>query len=366
MYLNYASNHPIKWNVKEELIQNGFDYNNPSDKYKDGRANEIIEQCKVKLSKVLDFSLDDYEVIFTSGATEANQTVLSNYNGKTVLTTPIEHSSIIKCSYVNFKYAEIYKEDGEIAKVDKIDFNDVDLCSTYLLHNETGNENDWFDLVRYAHKNGIPVHIDATQAVGRVYFSLNSCKPDYVTISGHKFGALSGIGALIVLKGRLRTFNPFIYGSQNGGYRGGTENIIGIHSMLLALDGLDTDAYWLDFYKCCNNVYDYLDSYFRKNDMHCWINTGEASEASYGILSITAYTINGKVLKDVLDEVYDIQVSTGSACLAGERSYVLEALGWNVDHTIRISFGADGFDVQYFAECMKKVIDKYGDISLRV
>lgn len=349
-YLNTASHVPVKAG-NDDLIRNAISkMYNPSD---DGEyaedAKSIIATTKKEIirsvSKTVNFNtaMNTYDVIFTSSGSAANNLAVAQVDD--VITTPIEHSSIhdnpnvkqwIKlgsCGYVN------------LDDLRNKDFSLFDEISVHYVNNELGIIQPIKEIVDVAHEHNIFVHVDAVQAYGNIDIDIVDLDVDFMSLSGHKIGALSGIGCLIVRKSLIGIMKPLIYGEQEHGLFGGTENLIGIYSWQIALrDFTVANA------NNKKNFIAYFDSAMKGNGISYVVNPFNRDYCNfYSMMDEGRYDnktisfafdgVNGESLKLAL-EIYGVIVSNGSACNTGKDSYVLKAIDTcksNVYNTIRIS-----------------------------
>jgi cysteine desulfurase len=231
---------------------------NPSSPHAAGRAAaEALGAARARFAGAL--GVDPGEVIFTSGGTEANVSVLLSLLDRhrlggvdrqviRVVTTGIEHSSIFEQAKSLQRHGVTVTfvppgPDGRVspaALADALD-NDVHIVSAMLVNNETGAIQDVKGMVRAVrersagHGRRILFHTDAVQALGKVPFSLRDLGVDAASFSGHKFGAPRGIGALYVRTGASPGFLP-VGGGQESGRRPGTENVAGAAAMAAAAE----------------------------------------------------------------------------------------------------------------------------------
>lgn len=178
------------------------------------------------------------EVVFTSGATEANHMALRGaigFNGRHKLVVSLaEHAGVQKLARqlaqrhnTAIDWVGLY-EDGalNLAQARELITQDVSLVSVMAANNETGVLMPIGELARLAHAQGALLHVDATQLVGKLPFDFTKSGADLVSVSAHKFHGPKGVGALIVRQGL--NWPPLFAGSQERGRRGGTENLPGI------------------------------------------------------------------------------------------------------------------------------------------
>lgn len=210
---------------------------NPSSIYTIGReSRDRIDLARAQVAKL--FSADSDQIIFTSGATEADNAIihsalLQNSKRKTILLSAVEHPAVKKSAhfYENWGYKVIEIPVSEHGLNEEFLMSnlsdDVALVSIMAVNNETGMifpVEKYFKEVKEFNQQ-IICHTDAVQAVGKTDIPLENV--DYIAISAHKFHGPKGIGC--IYKGKNMNFQPFILGgSQECGYRAGTENISGI------------------------------------------------------------------------------------------------------------------------------------------
>lgn len=300
-------------------------YENPSSIHSGGRAvRKAIEHAREQVAKSI--NAEPNQIFFTSGASESNAWVLSNYNA--TLCSRVEHASI-------------YNHPNTI----KMDYNPLanqiykympDLVSHMLVNNETGEIYDIQTMAKISHDMNKPFHTDATQSFGHVPIDVKSLNVDSLSISGHKIHALKNCGILYLKE--PSKYKPLIYGGhQEKGMRAGTENVLGIIAIGQACEchnyKEETDKYIL-------SLKTHLQDYIANNIPNVMTNSKENSVSN--ILNVSFKDIEGESLMLMLDRE-GIAVSSGSACNSGslEPSYVLKDLGVPDDYiygTVRFSF----------------------------
>jgi cysteine desulfurase len=198
------------------------------------------------------------------------------------------------------------------------------LVSVMAANNETGVIFPIDRIGEIVKAKGIPFHVDAVQAAGKVPLKVKESPVDLLTISGHKFHAPKGIGALYVRRGVK--FPPFIIGGhQEKNRRAGTENVAGIVGM-----GAAAELAQRTLVKQSERVRvlrDQLEEEFLRACPDCRIN-GRASERLPNTSNVSFRYLEGESILVLLDQ-FGICASTGSACTAGssEPSHVLRAMG---------------------------------------
>ena len=220
--------------VRNAMIEFGDEPLNGSSIHVYGRkARSIIESVRAKILKALS-APKHFTVIFTSSATEANNLIMTSmkHAGMKVFVPTTEHHSILKGDLDEIISV---KNNGEI-NLDEI--NQEGFYSIMLANNETGVIQPIDDIVtRVKEVQGI-IHIDAVQAIGKINFNCSMIGADAYTISGHKFGGPQGVGCLIYNPDVIKIKPIFYGGGQENGLRPGTENLIAIYGLGIAIDEL--------------------------------------------------------------------------------------------------------------------------------
>jgi cysteine desulfurase len=278
------------------------------------------------------------EVVFTSGATEANHIALRGaigFNGrsKLVLSTA-EHAGVQKLAnqLTQRNHTEVgwigLCDDGSLNMAQARDLitSEVSLVSVMAANNETGVLMPIGDLARLAHAQGALLHVDATQVVGKLPFDFAKSGADLVSVSAHKFHGPKGVGALLVRQGlNWPTLFP---GSQERGRRGGTENVPGILGFGAAAEKLTMSAEaWLPYAAQQARLRDQLEQGLMAALPGTVVFGGMAAR-----LPNTCYLRFGHVHADTVLgklERMGVMASSGAACSASgnEPSPVLLAMG---------------------------------------
>ena len=218
------------------------------------RSHDAIEESRAAVARLL--GCDDAEVIFTSCGTEGNALVLRGLLDRDparrkVVTTSVEHPSVLTLLRALESAGQI---ELSVVPVDQEGAIDLDamqaaiddrtlLVSVMLAQNETGVIHPVARIGDLAHARGALLHVDAVQAAGKIPVDQRELGADFITISGHKFHAPKGVGALTIRKGL--TLQPLWYGGgQELGLRSGTEpvpSIVGLATAArLASDALSS------------------------------------------------------------------------------------------------------------------------------
>lgn len=354
---NAATTKPVNSIVEAVKPYIESEWYNPSAKYSKGsNVKKKIESVRADIAK--EISANSNEIYFTSGATESNNWVIRGFvdqckiEGKKplIITTNIEHGSIIKCVKAMEKlYAKcIYlpvNQNGcfileSLNAVLKF-YKDIPcvkvLVTIGMGNNEIGTIQDITSIANMVHDYNGVLHTDATQCFGHIPIDNQVLCADMISASAQKFGGLKGIGFLY--KKDSIEIQPLIYGSQEQGQRGGTENVVGIVALGEAINQIDYSK--TDKVKHLRN---YMIEKLVKR-LGCKVN-GSITDRLPNNINITfPQSITGEALIYMLD-MCNIYISSGSACNAHsiKPSYVLQAIGlddYEISRTIRITLSDD-------------------------
>ncbi|MFB3108598.1 MAG: cysteine desulfurase NifS [Candidatus Binatia bacterium] len=310
-------------------------YGNPSSIHSFGsQVGRKIQAAREKVAALLGAS-DPIEVVFTSCGTEGDNAAIrgileSRPEKRHIVTTQVEHPAVMGlCQHLEKKGYRVtwLHVDGEgMLDLDELRdslSDDTALVSVMAANNETGVIFPFEAVGEIVKAKGIPFHVDAVQAVGKIPLNMKNSPVDLLTISGHKFHAPKGVGALYVKRGI--TFRPFIVGGhQDRDRRAGTENVASIIGMgaaaELARKNLEEDT------KQVQVLRDRLEKSL-VSTVGCRVN-GHRERRLPNTLNVSFEFLEGEAVLVLLDE-FGICASTGSACTAGsvEPSHVLRAMG---------------------------------------
>lgn len=312
-------------------------YYNPSSLYsKSKEIKKDIDNARHIIANSI--NAKDNEIYFTSGGSESNCWAIQGFCKKhkraAVITSRLEHHSIIECCKdlpsSNLVLFTNVNKDGMIdLDVLNIQLSRWRTCypiivSIQLANNEIGTIQNIKSISRIIHRYRAILHCDATQAYCNVPIDVNDLGIDMLTISGHKINAPKGIGFLYIKNGI--DISPIIYGSQENGMRGGTENvpyIIGLAKAVELHQKCNNDLYQ----KALTEVQSYLVKQLKEN-FDCHIN-GSLTNRLHNNVNVTFnLPITGEALIYMLDTA-GICISAGSACnsKSNEPSQVLKAIG---------------------------------------
>lgn len=366
-YLDYAATSPMLPEVKQAmLVAMEAGYGNASALHSAGNAaKQAIEEARRAVARLINAEPD--EIIFTSGGSEANNTVAEIFRGKKVAVSAIEHPSVLESMRVRAKECKVIPVD-QAGRVNPANVpTDVDLVSVMLASNELGTIEPIAEIVERCKKHNTLMHTDATQAVGKIKVDVKALGVDYLTLSAHKIGGPIGIGVLYVKNGA--PYCPLIVGGhQEQKRRAGTSNVLGIV-------GLGAAATWCwDNWSCkifaekVRPLRDKLRERILREIPYSSCNSPEEG-CLPNILNVSFRAAEGESIQLYLD-AEGIMVSTGSACAAGDikPSHVLMATTGDAEiahSSIRISLGLDTTqkDIDKVMEVLPGVIKKLQDMS---
>lgn len=341
VYLDYAATAPLLPEARtamQEALDAG--YGNASALHSAGHAAECaIEESRAAVARLI--NADPTEIIFTSGGSEANNTVAEIFRDQKVAVSAIEHPSVLEPMRARAGEMQIIPVNHE-GRVDPTSVPaDVDLVSIMLANNELGTLEPITEIAKCCKSYNTLLHTDATQAFGKIKIDVKNLGIDYLTISAHKIGGPIGVGALYVRKGA--PYQPLIIGGhQEQKRRAGTSNTVGII-------GFGAAATWCwDNWSCrifaekVKPLRDQLRARILEGVPHSSCNSPE-NDCLPNILNMSFRAAEGESIQLYLD-AEGIMVSTGSACAAGDikPSHVLMATTGDAEvahSSIRFSLG---------------------------
>ena len=334
------------------------EYGNPSSLHTVGqRAKELLDRARADMAACL--GAEAREIYFTGGGSEAdNQALLTGAmlgakkGKKHLITTAFEHHAVLhamkRLEKLGFTvtYLDVH-EDGVVRPEDVAAAltEDTALVSVMLVNNEIGTLQPVAEIAKLCHEKGILVHTDAVQAVGHIPVDVKALDVDMLSLSGHKFHAPKGVGALYCRKG-IRPEILIEGGAQEFGRRGGTENLPGIVAMAAALR------------EATENLAREMDQVTALREKliagletipHSRLN-GNRTLRCPGTVNFCFDGIEGESLLLLLD-AKGVAASSGSACTSGslDPSHVLLALGLphEIAHgSLRLSLTADNTEAE--------------------
>ena len=344
VYFDNAATTPIRKEVIDLMSNSMLSvYGNPSSTHGFGRsAKSSIENARKSISKLL--NCDPQEIIFTSGGTESDNSILScavrDLGVKKIISSPIEHHAVLETlKDLKIKGTEIHLIDLEdnglpkISSLEKLLSSDDSMKLVSLMHinNEIGNILDIQLVGNLIKSYGALFHSDAVQGIGHFNYDLKILPVDFLSASGHKFHGPKGVGFSFIRKNS--GLDTFIFGGpQERGLRAGTEgvhNIIGMEKAFkIAYENFDSEkAYTLElkkyFIKQITNLFPEV--YFNGLCKDLELST-------YTIVNVALPLNSSKSqLIDFHLDLNNIACSKGSACQSGvsNGSHVLDFLKRN-------------------------------------
>ena len=375
IYFDNSATSPVDEEVLDAMLPYRRDeYGNPSSKYycKAVNARNAVEDARVNVAKLI--GANPEEIIFTAGATESTNFIIKGYmdyrryygDGKNhIITSVAEHKATLNtCKYLN---GDLYSnndptvtlfggkktvnrgyeasfvgitETGEIlvTSIDEAIKNNTAMVSVIYVNNEVGTISNISEIAKLCAKKGIAIHSDLTQAIGKMPIDVHDLGIDFASCSAHKIYGPKGVGAAFVKSDAygIPPITAFMHGGeQENGFRAGTlavHNIVGF--------GKAAEIALRDFEANEKRILKLDQMLISEINAIQEISLTNPSEQRLpGIVSIVVDKRdfnNERFIKHISDK---LALSTGSACSAGEPSYVITALGLEdkVSKVLRIS-----------------------------
>lgn len=377
IYMDNNATTRVAPEVVEEMMPYFSDYyGNPSSMHIfGGMLGKKIVEARERLADLI--NADPGEIIFTSCGTESDSTAIyaalhSNPQKRHIITTRVEHPAIKNlCEHLSKNGYRVTWVPVDRKGNLEMDYlydhmaDDTAVISVMWANNETGVIFPVEEIARAAADRGIVFHTDAVQAVGKVPVDVGKSGVNMLSLSGHKFHAPKGVGALYVKKGTK--FSPFLIGGhQEKGRRGGTENVASIIGLGKAAEMAKTDlAGEMDRVR---GLRDRLENHILEKIPNTLLN-GSKENRLPNTLSVSFEYVEGESILLLLDQL-GICASSGSACTSGtlEPSHVLRALGvpFTAAHgSIRFSLSSynTNADIDAVCEQMPPLIARLRDMS---
>jgi cysteine desulfurase len=310
------------------------EWGNPSSTYKFGsKLKTVIETARVQVAELI--GARSMEIIFTSCATESNNTAINaalkaNPRKRHIITSAVEHTSVL--NYCKALEKEDYRitylpvdREGllKLADLENAITEETAVVSLMWANNETGVLFPVKEIGEICRSREVLFHCDAVQAVGKVKIDVRAVQADYLSLTGHKFHAPKGIGALYVR--RKTPFSPFVQGGhQERKMRGGTESVPLIVAIGKAAELARKELPKYD--KKVRPLRDALEDGILRSIPKTELN-GHKAQRLANTTNITFHGIESEALLILLDKE-GICASSGSACLADsdEPSHVIKAM----------------------------------------
>ena len=352
-------------------------YGNPSSLYAFGqRAQEALQAARETVAGCI--GAEPREIYFTSGGSEAdNQAIFSaarigaRKGKKHIISTKFEHHAVLhtlkRLEKEGFEITLLDVHSDGVVRPDELESalrDDTCLVTVMFANNEIGTVQPIAELGAICRARGVPFHTDAVQAAGHMPINVAEMNIDMLSLSGHKFHAPKGVGALYV-KRSIPLLNLIEGGGQERGKRAGTENVAGIVAMAAALKE-SCEHMEENSAKICA-MRDRLFEELSKIP-HSRIN-GSLEHHVPGTVNMCFEGIEGESLLLLLDK-NGICASSGSACTSGslDPSHVLLAIGLphEVAHgSLRLSIGEynNMDEIEHIIKVVPEVVEYLRNMS---
>jgi cysteine desulfurase len=354
-------------------------YGNPSSAYNFGRdTRRAVENSREQIANLLGAN-DFQEIVFTSGGTESDNwaicgTLTANPDRKHIVTTRVEHEAVRKLceKLVNDGFETTWLDVSKEGFLDLDDLKnalrvDTAIVSVMLANNETGILFPVSEIAEIVKENSHAlVHVDGVNAVGKVPIDLKETKIDLFSISGHKFHAPKGVGALYIKNG-VQLPSIYVGGSQENGRRAGTEAVHQIAAIGAAAEFVK-DFFRMEKIKALR---DRLENEILQKIPNSRLNgTNNEQFRLPNTSSVSFENLNGEAILAKLNDA-GVCVSTGSACNAEAHtaSPVLRAMEIPYSQAmgaVRFSLGRFNTEaeVDFVLEILPKIIADLKQMAL--
>lgn len=374
LYLDYNASAPILSEVLDVMIETYKQTPGNADSRTHiygTNAQKLVQSCRNTIAEVL--GVDQTEVIFTSGSTESNNTVIlgiEEYAEKTgkkhIITSSIEHKAILQpLKYLEGKgfLVDYVSPDktGRISSEEVLSLITEKTClvSIMFVNSETGIIQPVKEIGSALKETDVMFHVDATQALGKLNKEIRSLDYNMMSIASHKIGGPQGIGALILKRGKdykRPAIKQLMYGgSQERGFRPGTTPVALVAGFAKAVEICEKELEF-NHKKCLEIKEQFLDAI---KDLLYTIN-GDPNYCLPSTINISFDGLDAEAAFLCLGDEYSF--SNGSACNSSSHSlsYVLEAMGLDEkrkSEAIRLSWdGKNNIDFFTFVEIIKSMI----------
>jgi cysteine desulfurase len=372
-YLDWNATAPLRPEARAAAMAALHEFGNPSSVHREGRAvRRLIEMARQEVAALV--GAEPRNVVFTSGATEANMLALTpafepsaGHAGRCerLLVSAIEHPSVRNGG----RFAANLVEEVGVTGEGIIDLSTLvrrlgalperpSLVSVMAANNETGVIQPVREVAAMVHAAGGLLHVDAVQVAGRIPADINEMGADLLSISAHKLGGPMGVGALVRRGPAPAIADPLIKGGgQERGARAGTENVAGIAGFgaaaTAAREAMADDG------RRMRALRDYLEAGLRRGPV---VIFGEGAERLPNTTLFAAPGLKAEIALIKLD-LAGFAVSSGSACSSGKvaASHVLAAMGVAPElgsGAIRVSIGPTTTEneIDSFLEAWRTVV----------
>jgi cysteine desulfurase len=340
IYLDCNASTPLRASAQAAMVDALAGVGNPSSVHRYGRlARRLIEDARERVAGLVGAA--PRQVVFTGGATEANNWALHGTNRPRRLASAVEHPSVLATA-TDIGIVPV-DTDGivDLTALERMLAEDdrPAIVSLMLANNETGVVQPVAEAARIAHAAGALLHCDAVQAVGRISVDFSALGADLMSMSAHKIGGPQGAGALVIADG-VATVAMQRGGGQELGRRAGTENVSAIAGFGAAADELHKG--WSAEAMKLASLRDRLEDGIGRIAPNATILGSTVARVPNTVCVATERTANDVQVMSL--DLAGIAVSAGAACSSGKvgRSHVLAAMGVSpalAGSAIRVSVG---------------------------
>ncbi|QDR80835.1 cysteine desulfurase NifS [Sporomusa termitida] len=378
IYFDHSATTPVNREVAESMLEYMTEkYGNPSSVHSFGReTRKAVEEAREKVAALINAAPN--EIIFTSGGTEGDNLAIKGVaygnrkKGNHIITTAIEHHAVLHtCEYLEKQgFTVTYLPVDEHAMISMDDLRNAITDKTILIsimfaNNEVGTIQPVKEIGQLAKEKGIYFHTDAVQAVGNCPIDVKELNIDLLTMSGHKFHASKGVGALYVRRG-VKVEEIQHGGGHERNMRAGTENVPGIVGLGKAAEiarrDMDEKVVFI------KGLRDKIIAGITEKIPHIRLN-GHPEMRMPGNVNFSFLYIEGESLLLNLD-LKGIAASSGSACTSGslDPSHVLLSMGLSheVAHgSLRVSLGRGNTEeeVDFFLAVLPEIVERLRSMS---
>lgn len=361
IYLDNAATTKLKPEVKDTIINLLDDFYNPSSLYNDGiKVRNIIEDTRKNVAKFINAKPEN--IFFTSSGSASNTLAIKGYKKPhTIYYSPLLHKSALKCLEGEMTAHKLRVNTCGLIDSDYLDkqIKDIEYPPLVIVehaNSEIGTIQNIKKISEIVHKHNGVIYVDCTGSISTIPLDIKKLNIDMCGFSAHKIGSLKGCGVLY--KKPEIELEPLVYGTQERGLFGGTENVIGIAALGTAVKAHDYSSI---SNKQCTYVYDYI----MKNIPDSYLVGADIGDHRLPHnLYMCFKGVRGESLMILLD-MNGIQLSTGSACSSGDLqpSSTLTEIGMDEDDInscIRITFSGDETmdEIQYFCTTLKNCVNQ--------
>ena len=385
VYFDHNATTPVGPWILEKIPDLALAFGNASSIHHESRVpRQVLRETRLLAAKIL--NVNPLEVIFTSGGSESNTTVIrglfdlyqegelsgTQWAGRSeFISTTVEHPSVLR-SLEKIQKLGAQVHFINVSKDGEVDLNELEnvlssktlLVSMMIANNETGTLFPIKQVTQLVHAKGALMHSDCVQGIGKLEIDLQDLGIDYASFSAHKFYSLKGSGLLYQRRGV--PLEPLIFGGkQERQRRSGTENILSIGAMGLAFEKMD---FIFNAAKEIAKLRDYLEESVLNSIDNVKISCAKAPRLP-NTSHMVIFGVDGESLLMNLD-LEGFAVSTGAACSSGnpEPSPVLLKMGFSrteAQASLRVSLGLSNTkdQVDRFVTQLKIIVGRVRDLN---